>query len=1035
MRRNRDAGSRPGYRGVNGNWHSRIMRGPKVVVTLSVLCAALALVVVFLVVSAVTHSPSHPASTTPRIIRLATWLKGVGTESDPAPGAVAYDSTGNGHDGLIDGARWASGDTADSNDPHGKGLLFNGTTQYVDIPTAVDLALSRTIWLQLDVNFSVNPGVRTETLLQKNLDSQDGSPYGVRVTPARGNSCTHSTTCAAIALYWAGKWSQSVPLLWSTGTWYTLEVEDNGTTIAFSRGKGPDNLAPVSSTVDPSGGAGTGSSSGSLYLGRGPVDSEYSLAGELQDVQLGVPLTVTPRVSSPTLSYRTASIGTPLTLTAHVSGAWGNPDDPYLPQPDIYDELHNINPVAVDLADPGSITATAVVTPPGSPAVRIPGFLDQNFVDGASGVVPVGAPTWTFRYTPRTAGTFGVLITVTTFNGTTASTSTTRPMSYRITAASAAGYRGFVQVDETKDEHARYYQYSQSGSSFFAAGADIDVPELTDPSQPRTEPGLFGGTPGTVVLDGGTPKVVGGKTGNGETSRDLAQVEQEYLSDLRNLASQGGNSARIRLDSRFLPLELCPAGNWTNSCASDLQESYQPKSQTRVTGLVGYPNGVMPQPSEVFTPGSRTPNYFGTFAIGRYNDANAWIIDQVVKQADIDGVSLQLTAWNANQDYGSGCYALADVATSLCASYRGRNNQTLVESRLYYDEARWGYSPSVLSWELFNEYGATNLTSFWTGRTSSAAADSVPGVISWLNNYNNPRTSNQDSHILTSSCSSLHKPGSCDPIDQVEIHFYASPKSVDTRIQASFLKLGWFCKSGRPCILSEYGVSGDTPADPNTWVAHKGLWLALASNYSGAWYWYAEENLNNTSNTPANPAIETPFAGDQGPWDSSTGASSPNPYTVYRGITTFLKSWPASDGRLGLDSYAWKPTIVTGAIVSRTKQPAAGLTTAGMIGASSMTGEMTAFVWFVNAASNGGDPTTATGGYPVVPAGSVTVSACSGCDDFKPGADYLVQWWDTDTGTVLAGNTTETTASPEGSVTLQTPAISTDIAVTITPDH
>jgi hypothetical protein len=211
------------------------------------------------------------------------------------------------------------------------------------------------------------------------------------------------------------------------------------------------------------------------------------------------------------------------------------------------------------------------------------------------------------------------------------------------------------------------------------------------------------------------------------------------------------------------------------------------------------------------------------------------------------------------------------------------------------------------------------------------------------------------------------------------------------------------------------------------------LWLALASNYSGAWFWYTEENLNNASNTPANSALERPFVSFQGPWDGSTSVSNPNPYSVYRGITTFLKSWPGtgSNDQLGLDSYAWTPTTVTGPVVSGTKPATPGLATAGMIGTSSS--GVTAFVWLVNNASNGGNPTA--GGYPVVPANSVTVSTCSSCAHFKPGAEYRVQWWDTDTGTLLTGLTTETTASPSGAVSLHTPTITTDIAVTITSNQ
>ena len=216
-------------------------------------------------------------------------------------------------------------------DPGGEALALNGSSGYVDVSTAVDLALSRTISVTLDVDFSVNPGAQTQVLLEKDPGDASVAPYGVRVAPATGPNCTSSSS-AAVELMWGGQWIASKPLSWGTSRWYTLRVQDDGTTISFYRGPSPSQLTHETATPDPTSATGTQSSSGSLYLGRGPAGSD-PLSGELQDVQLAVPLTVAPKVSAETLSYTSAAIGTPLTVTANITGAWGNPDDPYLPSP------------------------------------------------------------------------------------------------------------------------------------------------------------------------------------------------------------------------------------------------------------------------------------------------------------------------------------------------------------------------------------------------------------------------------------------------------------------------------------------------------------------------------------------------------------------------------------------------------------------------------------------------------------------------------------------------------------------------------
>jgi hypothetical protein len=978
------------------------------------------------------------ASSTSVIVPIANWLRAEGTSKYPSPGSIAADWTADGNDGLIKGADWVAGDSADTTDPGGEALAFNGTTEFVDIPTADDLTLSRTISVTLDVNFSANPGVQKQVLLQK-IGNGTASPYGVRVAPSTSSAC-NTDTCASIELYWAGQWLNSAPVSWSTATWYTISVEDNGTQVKFSRGGSPTSLSTINSVADPTDGAGTNSSSGSLYLGQGPVGKHrYPFSGDMQNVSLAVPLTVTPNVSDETLGYTTAPVGTPLTVTAQITGAWSNPDDPYLPQPDIYDELHG-DPVATEMADPGSVTATLVVTPPGADAVDVPGFLDQNFVDGADGVVPSGPPVWTFRYTPRTAGTFSASVSVTTFNGTTASTSSTDAQSFTVASGLAAGYRGFMELDQTSGNPDRYYVYSQTGTSVFAIGSNLAINELDDASHVSAEQAFFGGSAGTEEMKNGVPTIVGEVPGNGETSKDLGYVYQEYESDLSNLAASGANTGRVRLDSVFLPLELCPAGDWTTSCAPDLQEVYtsKPGVTTHIKGLIGYPNGVMPPNSAVFKSGNRTPAYFGNFAVGRYNDANAWIVDQIVAQALKDGIALQFSAWNTNVDFGDSCYALADVEHACESYYGGQNDQDLVERRLYYDEARWGYSASVLAWEYVNEYPTVHLTSFWTGATvnMNGTPTYVPGVTAWFEAaYNDQQSPNSNAHLITTSCTkSLPGNPICVGPEEVEYHIYSA-----SGIEGSYNRLSqgtWKCIAGEPCIRSEYGIAGDVLPDPNNWVTHKGLWGALAANYSGTWFWWTEQTLNNPGNTPPNPGLRGLPNDFEASWNPWTDTQNSNPYSTFSGIATFDQSWPGDGANSpdGLDSYLWSNANISGPQVTGPDPKNPGLSGEAMIGTSVTDGALNALVWIVNNDSNGGNPASTSDGYPVVPASKVTVSAtCSSCARFVAGATYDVQMWDTVTGTAISSLSSTVTASKNGSVVLQIPAIATDIAVTITP--
>lgn len=437
-----------------------------------------------------------------------------------------------------------------------------------------------------------------------------------------------------------------------------------------------------------------------------------------------------PSIVGTNLSSSDLNIGSLLTISSTIKGSWTNPDDP------------------------SQINVSGEITTPSGAVQTIPGFFYQGFMVNVTNqtLVPSGSPDWKIRYTPQTAGVYSIIVSAKTGSGESESAS------YRFTVnnSTASGYHGFVQVDTTDQN---YYQYSASKQSFFGVGADLDFPEFTRWNCPPSSACLSANSPMRGLFGDGT-----NKPATGETSSNLYLVYQSYMTAIKNLAANGANSGRLRLDSRFLPLEL--------------SSSY--------SGIPGYPHGV------------------SGFSVGEYNAANAWIADQVISQADKDGMALQLTTWNANQlDWGD--------------SYATDQNSTLIKSRLRYEVARWGYSPGVLSWEFFNELGNSSKNSM----TSSF----------WVNQINFLKSIDTNHHIITNSYQGI----------QTSEHHVYTGKSQDFAVLTKFLP------GDIPHNTSEYGQDAfyNLPPgyDPNGVKAHEGLWASLMGRRSGAWYWWLDEQI------------------------------------------------------------------------------------------------------------------------------------------------------------------------------------------------
>ena len=64
---------------------------------------------------------------------------------DEGSGNIAYDSSGNGNNGTINGAEWGDG-------KYGKALQFNGQDNYVEMPTSNSLEMDANVTIAAWIN-------------------------------------------------------------------------------------------------------------------------------------------------------------------------------------------------------------------------------------------------------------------------------------------------------------------------------------------------------------------------------------------------------------------------------------------------------------------------------------------------------------------------------------------------------------------------------------------------------------------------------------------------------------------------------------------------------------------------------------------------------------------------------------------------------------------------------------------------------------------------------------------------------------------
>jgi len=160
--------------------------------------------------------------------------------------------------------------------------------------------------------------------------------------------------------------------------------------------------------------------------------------------------------------------------------------------------------------------------------------------------------------------------------------------------------------------------------------------------------------------------------------------------------------------------------------------------------------------------------------------------------------------------------------------------RALTKRKLYYIMSRWGYSPSILSYELFNEVENSDAGK---GKLSDTIALWHREMTLFLRQFDSNR------HLVTTSTSTPSVGALSETVDYVQQHMY--PSDVLTALSGEAITAANGKKLDKPAFVGEFGSASGNDTDGI--ALHEGIWASLMRNGSGAaqyWYWDGVEKNN-----------------------------------------------------------------------------------------------------------------------------------------------------------------------------------------------
>lgn len=234
--------------------------------------------------------------------------------------------------------------------------------------------------------------------------------------------------------------------------------------------------------------------------------------------------------------------------------------------------------------------------------------------------------------------------------------------------------------------------------------------------------------------------------------------------------------------------------------------------------------------------------------VGRYSMSNAARIDQIVAAAEARGIHLMMCTFSFNElslsdfsNWGANPYRdiFGGPINTPTQFFTNAQCRASIKKLLRYVVARWGYSTSVLCWQLFNEFDAITRNDF---ETPGAWHSEMAAHIKSLDPFGHPVTSsmtNQNAGGLRSP--TFWQRPELDWI--VEHRYHEDVPAAHLRLSDAGVLLR------KPTLLGEAGTSPSNFGDPSGNHMRRIAW-ASSLRLSGSlyWWWQSIDAVNSYAN-------------------------------------------------------------------------------------------------------------------------------------------------------------------------------------------
>ena len=222
----------------------------------------------------------------------------------------------------------------------------------------------------------------------------------------------------------------------------------------------------------------------------------------------------------------------------------------------------------------------------------------------------------------------------------------------------------------------------------------------------------------------------------------------------------------------------------------------------------------------------------------------AWQLDRVIEAAERHGIYLMLSIQNhgpfsldTNSEWADNPYNAANGGplAGPAELFTNEEARELFRRRLRYVVARWGGSPHVFVWELWNEVDAVPVGGGFR-----------PEALDWHREMAQAlRAFDPHDRLISSSTAFSNHPElyALPEMDFAQLHLY--PLLDFNMAGVIAFAVPTLAGLGKPLLLSEFGIDFRGPAetrarDPEGVGFHDGLWAALLSGTFGTgmtWWW------------------------------------------------------------------------------------------------------------------------------------------------------------------------------------------------------